>query len=226
MSSVELLRKAPLFESLTDAELAALAARLKQRVFARGVVLFHKGSAGSSLYLIEAGKVRITTLSEAGEELTINIHGPGECFGELAMLDGLPRSASAIAMDQTTTYVLHREDFLAVLETHPAMVRSVIALLSGRVRHATEYAESLAFLDVQSRIAAILLALADRYGIKKQGIEIDLRLTQTDLATYVAATRESVNKILGTLRDQGLIVVDGYTITVVNAAGLQRLVSY
>ena len=226
MSLVDLLRKAPLFESLKNDELVILAANLKQRVFARGVVIFHKGSPGNSLYLIESGKVRIFVLSDAGQEITLNTHGPEECFGELALLDGLPRSASAVSMDRTVCYVLQREDFLAVLESHPAMVRSILALLSGRVRHATAYAESLAFLDVQSRIAATLLALADRHGIQKHGIEIDLRLTQGDLASYVAATRESVNKALGSLRDQGLVAIDGQTITVIDAQGLQALIQY
>lgn len=226
MSQTDLLRKAPIFESLSNAELAALAASLKQRVYARGVVIFHKGSPGSSLYLIASGKVRIFVLSDLGQEITLNTHGPDECFGELALLDGLPRSASAVSMDRTVCYVLQREDFLAVLETHPGMVRSILALLSGRVRHATEYAESLAFLDVQSRIAATLLALADRHGVQKGGIEIDLRLTQADLASYVAATRESVNKALGLLRDRGYIAINGYTVTVTDVQGLRNLIQY
>lgn len=226
MSSVDLLRNTPLFGSLCEAELRALALNLRPRTFARGVAIFHKGSPGNSLYLIESGKVRISVLSDAGEEITINTHGPNECFGELALLDGLPRSASAVSLETTVTYVLQREDFLAALKKYPAMVPPILALLSSRVRHATEYAESLAFLDVQGRIAATLLALADRHGIEKTGVEIDLRLTQADLASYVAATRESVNKALGSLRDRGLIRVDGYTITVVNAQGLHSLIAY
>lgn len=226
MSQVDLLRNAPIFESLSDLELEALAASLKERVFARGVVIFHKGSPGNSLYLVESGKVRIFVLSDSGQEITLNTHGPRECFGELALLDGLPRSASAVSLERTTCCVLERGDFLNILEAHPGMVRSILALLSGRVRHATTYAESLAFLDVQSRIASTLLALADRHGIEKQGIEIDLRLTQGDLASYVAATRESVNKALGALRDQGLISIDGQTVTIVDAPGLRNLIQY
>lgn len=226
MSQVDLLRKAPIFESLNEAELNVLTANLKQRVFARGVIIFHKGSPGNSLYLIESGKIRIYVLSDFGQEITLNTHGRDECFGELALLDGLPRSASAVSLDRTTCYVLERRDFLDILESHPGMVRSILALLSGRVRHATAYAESLAFLDVQSRIASTLLALADRHGIHKGGIEIDLRLTQADLASYVAATRESVNKALGTLRDQGLVSVDGQTVTILDAQGLRNLIQY
>ncbi|MCA9869188.1 MAG: Crp/Fnr family transcriptional regulator [Anaerolineae bacterium] len=226
MSQVDLLRNAPIFESLNDSELEALAASLKQRVFARGVVIFHKGSPGNSLYLIERGKVRIFILSDSGQEITINVHGPDECFGELALLDGLPRSASAVSLDRTTSYVLQREDFLATLESHPGMARAILALLSSRVRHATAYAESLAFLDVKSRIASTLLALADRHGVERQGVEIDLRLTQSDLASYVAASRESVNKALGGLRDQGLVAIDGHTVTVINTQGLRDLIQY
>lgn len=103
MNRIELLRQTTLFAELPDDVLQALAARLGKRTFARGMVLFHKGSPGQQLYLIESGQVRIFVLGDAGAEITLNIHGPGECFGELALLDGGPRSADAVAMAQAVT---------------------------------------------------------------------------------------------------------------------------
>jgi len=221
-----MLRKVPLFAGLSDQELEVLADSLGRRTFGKGMIIFHKGSLGQTLYIIESGKVRIFILSESGQEISVNIYGPGDVFGELALLDGLPRSAGAIALEKTVTLTLHRDDFLRHLEAYPRMARSIMEVLSTRLRYTTVYAESLAFLDVYGRVAAKLLELADRYGVKKDGIEIDLRLTQAELATWVAATRESVNKVLGTFRDQGLIEIEAQRITVLDLPGLKRRVFY
>jgi CRP/FNR family transcriptional regulator/CRP/FNR family cyclic AMP-dependent transcriptional regulator len=221
-----MLRNVPLFAGLVDQELEVLADSLGKRTFARGMVIFHKGSPGQTLYIIESGKVRIFILSESGQEMSVNVYGPGDVFGELALLDGLPRSAGAVAMEKTVTLTLHRDDFLRHLQACPQMARSIMEVLSTRVRYTTDYAESLSFLDVYGRVAAKLLELADRYGVEKEGIEIELRLTQAELASWVVASRESVNKVLGTFRDHGLIEVEGQRITIRDRRGLERRILY
>jgi len=227
MSSVSMLRNVLFFGGLSDEELAALAESVGKRTFARGMIIFHKGVVGRSLYIIESGRVRIFLLSESGQELSLNIYGPGDVFGELALLDGLPRSAGAVTMEKTVTLTLHRDDFLRHIEAQPRMAWSIMEVLSKRLRYTTEYAESLAFLDVCGRVAARLLELGDRYGLQTEdGIVIELRLTQAELATWVAATREFVNKALGIFRDQGLLEIDGQRITILNRPGLQRRVRY
>ena len=228
MSRTAMLRKVPLFAGLSDQELEALAGRLGKRTFAKGMIIFHKGVIGQRLYIIDAGKVRIFLLSESGQEITVNVYGPGEVFGELALLDGLPRSAGAVTMERTVTLTLHRQDFLQILEASPRMAKSIMEVLSTRLRYTTAYAESLSFLDVFGRVAAKLLELADRYGLagQREGIGIDLRLTQTELATWVGASRESVNKVLGAFRDQGLIETDGQRITIVDRRELERRILY
>jgi CRP/FNR family transcriptional regulator/CRP/FNR family cyclic AMP-dependent transcriptional regulator len=233
MSRVDLLRNVSFFARASDQDLEALAGHLGRRTFGKGMIIFHKGGVGQTLYIIESGKVRIFILSETGQEISVNVYGPGDVFGELALLDGLPRSAGAMAMEKTVTLTLHREDFLRHLETCPSMARGIMEVLSARVRYTTAYAESLSFLDVYGRVAAKLLELADRYGHVSQegtdaigGIEIDLRLTQTELATWVAATRESVNKVLGTFRDQGLIALEGQRIVLIDRPGLEHRISY
>jgi CRP/FNR family transcriptional regulator/CRP/FNR family cyclic AMP-dependent transcriptional regulator len=178
------------------------------------------------MYIIESGKVRIFILSESGQEISVNIYGPGDTFGELALLDGLPRSAGAVAVEQTVTLALHRDDFLRHLETYPRMAQSIIEVLSTRLRYTTSYAESLAFLDVCGRVAAKLLELAERYGVQREGIEIELRLTQAELASWVGTSRESVNKVLGTFRGQGLIEVEGRKITILDRQGLKKRILY
>ena len=227
MSKVALLRNVPLFAGLSDQELEALASSLGRRTFAKGMVIFHKGGLGRSLYIIESGQVRIFSLSETGQEISINIYGPGELFGELAILDGLPRSAGAMAMEMTVTLTLYRDDFLRCLEASPRMVKDIVAVLSRRLRYTTAYTETLAFLDVYGRVAAKLLELADRYGVAKAGAEqIELHLTQAELASWVVASRESVNKVLGTFRDQGLIQLEGQAITILDREALGRQVRY
>jgi CRP/FNR family cyclic AMP-dependent transcriptional regulator len=227
MSGASMLKRIPLFSDLAEQELELLADTLRRRAFAKGMIIFHKDSPGQTLYVIESGKVRIFILSESGQEISVRIHGCGDIFGELSMLDGLPRSAGAVAIEQTAVLMLHRDDFLPLLEGLPRMALGIITTLSGRVRYATKYAESLAFLDVFGRVADRLLELADCYGVnREEGTEIDLRLTQTELASLVGTTRESANKVLGTFRDQGLIRLRGQRITVLDRRGLRRRIVY
>jgi CRP/FNR family cyclic AMP-dependent transcriptional regulator len=227
MSKVTMLRNVPFFAGLSDQELEVLAESLGKRTFGKGMIIFHKGSPGQTLYIIESGKVRIFILSESGQEVSINIYGPGDVFGELALLDSLPRSAGAVVMEKTVTLNLQRDDFLRHLEACPRMARSIIEVLTTRLRYTTAYVESLAFLDVHGRVAARLLELADRYGVQKEAAEeIELRLTQAELASWVGATRESVNKVLGTFRDQGLIEIEGQRITILDRPGLKRRILY
>jgi CRP/FNR family cyclic AMP-dependent transcriptional regulator len=226
MSKVTALRNVPFLAGLSEQELEALADSLEKRTFGKGMIIFHKDSPGRTLYIIESGKVRIFILSESGQEISVNIYGPADTFGELALLDGLPRSAGAVAVEQTVTFALHRDDFLRHLEAYPRMAQSVIEVLSTRLRYTTTYAESLAFLDVYGRVAARLLELAKRYGVQKEGIEIELRLTQSELASWVGATRESVNKVLGNFRGQGLIEVEGKKITILDRQGLKNRILY
>ncbi len=229
MPGIEALRKVPLFQGLVDAELEALSACLVKHVFARGVFLFHNDSPGHTLYVIESGRVRIFVVSEAGQEITLNVYGPGEVIGELGFLDGLPRSAGAVAMTPVTVLALRREDFYSQLEAHPRLAIRIIELLAGRLRHTTAYAESLAFLDVVGRVAVRLLELADRFGASaadQQGQALDLQLTQTELASWVVSSRETVNKILVAFREQGLIDLAGPRITILDRQGLARKVCY
>jgi CRP/FNR family transcriptional regulator/CRP/FNR family cyclic AMP-dependent transcriptional regulator len=221
-----MLQKVSFFSRLTGQELEALAGSLIKRTFGKGTIIFHKGSPGRSLYIIESGRVRIFLLSSSGQEISVNVYGPGDVFGELALLDGLPRSAGAVVMERTVVHTLHREDFLRLLEGSPRLAESVIQDLSSRLRYTTACLEQQAFLDVNGRVAAKLLELADRYGLQGEGTEIGLRLTQTELASWVSARRESVNKVLGGFREQGLIEVDGQRITILDRDGLESWIRY
>jgi len=227
MSRIAVLRTVDMFDGLSDEDLESLSDRLGKRVFGKGVIIFHKDSPGDAMYIIASGKVRIFILSESGQEISLRISGCGEVFGEMSMLDGLPRSAGAVAMEETHVLTLGRQDFLELVDRCPRVSTSIIAALSERVRYATQYAETLAFLDVHGRVAGRLLELAGQHGIRTpEGIQIDLPLTQNDLASLVGATRERVNKVLGSFREQGLIETDGPRITVLDQRGLKRQIIY
>jgi CRP/FNR family transcriptional regulator len=219
---VALLKRVPLFASLRDEVLAGLAPHLRRRTFRRGTMIFHKDQAGDALYIIESGQVRVFLPSESGEELDIDLLGPGDVFGDMAILDGRPRSASIDTRTDVVTHVLDHDEFQRHLRATPELATAVIEFLSIRLRHVMEYAETLASFDIPGRLARQLLDLADRYGRKVEGdgVEIGLDLTQTELARMVGATRERVNRALASFRAQGLIDVRGKRITILNPKGL------
>jgi len=224
MGAHDLLRRVSLFAALDASALTGLAGHLRRRTFRHGTMLFHKDQAGDSLYVIETGRVRLFVPAEGGEEMTVDIAGPGEVFGELALLDGQPRSASAEAVEDTVAHTLDRETFQQALASVPGLAPALLELLSARLRHVTAYAESLAFLDVHGRVARALLELAARYGVEADGIEIDLELTQADLASMVGATRERVNRALAVFRSQGLLELRGRKIVLRDPERLKQRV--
>lgn len=227
MVSTTMLRKVSLFDQLADQELQAVAARLGRVTFGRNVFIYHMGSPGRILYIIEVGKVRTFAANHMGQEVSIDVHSTGEVFGELAPLDGLPRDTGAVTLELTIVLTLRQEELRWLLNTHPQAAGNLLHILGTRLRYATAYATRLAFLDVGGRVAAWLLDLADRYGVPQEsGTAIDLRLTQTELASAVASSRESVNKILGTLRAHGLIQVKDQLITLLDRQGLQKMAWY
>lgn len=219
---VDLLRKVSLFNQLPDADLAKLAGHLRQRQFRKNTILFHKDQPGDTLYIVETGHIRVFLPTATGEELTVDIAGPGDVVGELALLDGRPRSASAQTLEDTTVQILSREDFQQHLTTAPRLAASLLALLSSRLRQITEYAESLAFLDIHGRVAWALLQLAGKHGVDHQGVEIDFDMTQTELASMVGATRERVNRALASFRAQGLVEMRGRKIALLDTIRLRQ----
>ena len=219
-----MLRNVSLFAQLGDETLAGVSAQLHRKTFRKGTIIFHKDQAGDALYIVESGRVRIFLPTQGGEELTVDVAGPGDVFGELALLDGRPRSASAGTLEDTVTFTISRDEFQKYLERAPQLAAALVELLSNRLRHVTEYAESLAFLDVHARLARTLLEMSARYGVAKDGIEIDFDLTQAELATMVGATRERVNRALAAFRAQGLIELRGRKIALLDTDRLRQRV--
>ena len=212
-----------LFGGLTDDERAALLTRLRRHRHRKGARVFMHGDLGRDLYVIESGSVKICMITADGKELTLAILGPGEFFGELALLDGEPRSSDAVIMEDAQLLLLERGEFIKFMDEHPSVAHRVIEVLSRRLRNNNELVQDAAFFDVSGRLARVILRLAESVGhADADGITISKRLTQSDLAGMIGTTRESVNKWLTFYERQGLVERRGGLIRVLNHEGLRK----
>src|SRR6266550_1905616 len=217
------LKQVTLFEDLADEDIQELMSAAKRRTFRSGEVIFHRDDPGLVLYMIKEGKVKICIISPDGQEISLAVLGKGEYFGEFALLDGLPRSTDAVALEKVECYTLQRSDFLNAILKNPKIAILVLEALSKRLRTTDQMVEDLIFLDVYGRVAKKLLELADAHGVKTgEGVLIDVRLTQQELASMVGASRESVNKVLGYFTDKNFISTDKHRITIHNTNDLKR----
>jgi len=219
------LARVPLFAELDEESLKELSAVARKRVFRQGEVIFHRDDPGQVLYIVKEGKVKIALTSPDGQEISLTVFGTGECFGELAILDSEPRSADAIALERVELYALQRQDFINVVMNHPKIAVQVMKVRSQRLRQTDQQIEDLLFLDVYGRVAKKLLELSETHGVPtSQGVRIELRLTQQELASMVGASRESVNKVMGYFADKRYITTDKHKITLVKLADLRKRV--
>ncbi|HLQ30048.1 MAG TPA: Crp/Fnr family transcriptional regulator [Ktedonobacteraceae bacterium] len=217
------LKQVPLFADLADEDIRALMSVAKRRTFRNGEVIFHRDDPGQVLYVIKEGKVKICLISPDGQEISLVVFGKGECFGELTILDGLPRSADAVALEKVECYTLQRSDFHQAIIKNPKIAIQVLEVLSKRLRTTDNMVEDLIFLDVYGRVAKKLLELADSHGTKvENGTRIEVRLTQQELASMVGASRESVNKVMGYFTDKNFISTDKHRITLHRITELKR----
>src|SRR5919205_2462506 len=174
------MARSPVIGTLPAAVLEQLATTMHRRLYKRGQVIFHQDDPGASVHVIETGRVKVVLAALDGEELLLRVLGAGELFGELALLDGRPRSATVIALEDTVTHVLERSTFLDFLRTEPDAALDLCRALAELIRRLTEQVEDLALLDVPRRLERKLLELADAYGQPgPQGTLIDVRLTQS-----------------------------------------------
>lgn len=209
------LQTIPMFAGMDDAELIRLSKDLKRKSVAAGETIFFQGDPGKAVYIVESGTVRIYVHAEDGQEVSVVICGPGDLFGEMSLVDQLPRSATAVAVEKTVLWVMRDQDFYTHLRLSHQLALNVMLALSTRLRATNEAIKSLASLDVTRRIAKRLLSLALRQGEKltDRSIRIASPLTQSELASLVSASRESTNRSLRALQRKGLIdMQDGYLI--------------
>ena len=199
----------PFFRDLGAATIAAIAALCRTCRLGAEELLFQKGDPGDALFAVRRGQVRISTGTDAGKRLTLNILGSGDVFGEIALLDGRPRTAEARALEPTELFTLRRPDFLRFLERNPAVAIKVVELLCERVRWMSDRVEETALLPVEARLARRVVMLAQDYGA-------NLEISQEELAQFV-------NRQLQEWKRDGLVMLARSRIRLLDAKRLSAL---
>ena len=222
----ELFARVPMFERLAPHELDALLAVSHARTLAAGAELFHKGDRGMQIFVILRGRLKVVTTSAEGDDIVFGIMDPGEVFGELALLadTGGVRTATVVAMDDCELLVLDRREFVPFLRAHPDAAIRLLETLAERLRRISEFVEDTMFLNLPSRLAKKLLALAEAYGKESpEGLWIDLEVSQEELGDFVGTTRESINKQLRSWADEGIASMGGGFVTIRDEAALRQI---
>jgi CRP-like cAMP-binding protein len=218
MTPQELLRLHPFFSGLSAGDIDKLAARSSSRRLPADRLVFHKGAPGDGLYGVLSGRIAFTMNSPEGRTLTLNALGPGEFFGEIALLDGKGRSAAAVAREASLLLYIPRDEFLAFVRERPDTMLHIISVVCGHLRRSTEYIADTAFLDLSQRLAKQLVLLLDG-----KSPAAELRISHAELASMLGVSRERVSRQLahwqaGRTLDQGR-----GRIVVRNLGALQRL---
>jgi len=208
-----LLNTIALFAGLTDVEMKAVSSTVVTRKFPKNTLVICEGDSSDSLYVVLSGKVKVFLSDEDGKEVTLNMQGEGEYFGELAILDEAPRSASVMTVEETKLAVLSKLAFDKCMEQHPSIALTVMRGMARRLRDLTENVRSLALMDVYGRVARLLLEMSEDAGGQQV---ISQRLTQRDIASMVGASREMVSRILRDLSIGGYISIKNKIITIEN----------
>ena len=217
-----LIERMSLFHGLAHPTIARIAALATRRVFEDDAVVFMRGDPGDSLYAVVSGRVRISASGRGGKEVFLNIMEPGDAFGEIALLDGSPRTATATVMARTELMIIQRRPFFELLRTEPQLVAHLIQLLCRRVRWTAEMMEDSALLSLPARLAKRLLSLARLHG-QHTPTGTKLRISQEELAQFLGLSRQIVNQHLRTWSDRSWIATGRGNVTITNVRALKNM---
>jgi CRP/FNR family transcriptional regulator, cyclic AMP receptor protein len=224
LSPISVLKRIPLFASFPEADQQRLVTLLRKETLRKGERLFRQGDEGDALYLILQGRIKIS-LSSQMDTVTLAVLGQGEFLGEMALLDGLPRSADAIAMEDSFLYALNRRDFLSCVVHNEKAVRGVLASLSLRLRKTDNMLAEMCFLNLSARLARTLVELAERQGPDREAPDqYKLKISQQELGNILGVSRESINRELKRLRDKGWVSTSRDYIHIEQLASLKKRV--
>jgi CRP/FNR family cyclic AMP-dependent transcriptional regulator len=219
MSPTDVLKRVPLFSDLSEAELARFAEVTREREYPKNSVILFEDDPGDALYIVSTGQVKVVLIGEDGREVILSVLGDGDFFGEMSLIDDEPRSAHVIAMKDSQLLVLRRDDFQARLEEQPKIALKLLRVLVQRLRRADEKIGGLVLLDVNGRVAQLLLDLAEESG----GPRITRRLTHHTIAQMIGSSRETVSRAMRELVERGTIDVSRREITIKNADALRTM---
>ncbi len=215
---ISYLKAVPLFSSLDMSELDIIYLHSSRMKYPKKKVIFLENEDGDKLYVILKGSVKIIKVSEAGEEIILAILREGEFFGDMSLLDGKPRSATVITNEDSQLLIIDRTNFEKMVLTYPKISLKIMRELTSRLRKADELIGSLAFINVNGRIASLLMQIAEERGEEcEEGIFIKSRPTHQEIANMVISSRETVTRVLKQFEEKGFIRMSGKDITIINS---------
>jgi CRP/FNR family cyclic AMP-dependent transcriptional regulator len=218
MTLDETLLKVPLFAHLSEPEIQRIGQVTRKKTYPKNSVIVFENDPGDALYVVDSGQVKVVLTGEDGREVILSVLSQGDFFGEMALIDDMPRSANVIAMEDSRLIVLFRDDFHRCLEDQPRIALGLLRALSRRLRSADDKIGGLVLLDVPGRIARLLLQLAD----EGDGSKISRKITHHTIAQMVGSSRETVSRTIGNLADRGIVGVTRKHIEILDRAGLEK----
>jgi len=219
LENIEFLKRVPIFSELSDDTLLKLTKSGSIQSFSKDSIILSEMEAGSALFIIISGKVKISRISnvEDDKEVILSILNPADFFGEMALLDGQTRSATATAMEDSKIFLLQRNDFLDLLNTHPEVSIALLQELTQRLRAAGMKIKALSLKDAEGKVATVLLQLADDIGKIKNGVvEIEKLPYQHELANMAGTSRETISRTLHSFAKKGLVELEGSKLRIVS----------
>jgi CRP/FNR family transcriptional regulator, cyclic AMP receptor protein len=219
------LRRCPLFNRVDDQTMAQCAGLLRLRRYRKGETIFHQGDAGDALFVIQSGAVKIVLPSPDGdEEAIIATLRPGDFFGELALVDGADRSATAIAHEPTAAYQLNRFDLERLMEIRPQLRVALLEAVARELRRLTRHVDEMHFLNLPGRLARRIVSLAREADPEATGeVTLPWQFSQSELASMIGATRPTVNRMLSGFAEEGLLRIDRDVLVVPDLERLDRV---
>lgn len=219
------LKQSVLFADLEPSELLAIASICRKRNVPKGSILFYVDDPGNACYLVVEGKVKIVVNSGDGREHILGILGASDLFGEMSLLDGHPRSASAVAVEDSSVLTIQREEFMHLLSVNPGIPMKLLAVLSRRLRMTDAHVESLAFLSAPGRVARLLLKLAEESGERSHEGKpaFSSRMTRQEMANLTGTSRETFTRVLMDYQERGLVAIERNLFILHNEPKLKEL---
>jgi CRP/FNR family cyclic AMP-dependent transcriptional regulator len=217
----DLLRRVPLFATLTDAEFRNLERIFRIRSYRKNQVIFLEEEAGTYMYIVLAGKVKVTKSTQGGKESILAIHRQGDFFGEMSLLDGRTSPATVAAMEDCRIAAIDAADFHRFLMTNEKVVQQIIQVLCARLRHVWAQIQSLSYSTAEARIRGEIRQLGLKHGVAdSRGIIIDLKVTHQEIAEMVGTSRETVTRTLARLQKGGIIKLENRRIILLDPRAL------